>query len=139
MEAGCREGRQARQWGFSRRPGSTAEARPISVFTASLESLQPGRSICFSILNLEATSQCASRLQTSHPNYRWWRRFHRGVLAKPCQWRAEEELPSSAQTPPVPESSDGRRYTFISSAVSCQEEAGPLEETGISSTEDRWW
>lgn len=65
-EAGCRRVASSGN-GVLQAARSAAEPALISVFTASLESLQPGRSI-FSILNLVLTSQCASRLQTSHPN-----------------------------------------------------------------------
>lgn len=90
VEAGCREGGKLGNGGSP--GGQGPQLSPPNTCVHRFLGEPAARKVyLFSILNLEATSQCASRLQTSHPNYRRWRRFRRGVLAKPCQWRAEEE------------------------------------------------
>lgn len=118
MEAGCREAASLGNGGLLQAARVHSWSPPNKCVhrfpwrACSQEGLAP-----FSIFNLEATSQCASRLQTSHPN--------QVVEADPQRstgWALSVasrggRLPSSAQTPPAPESSDGERYTLISSAV----------------------
>lgn len=129
-------GWKARQWGFSRRPGSTAKPaqhtcsllpwRACSREGLSLLHPQPGSNFPAGVPSPDKSSHLE------------------GVEAVPQRhsgrvlWAASRgrRLPGSAQTPLVPRSSDGRRYMFISSAVSRHKDAGPLEEAlGISSTQ----
>lgn len=129
-------GWKARQWGFSRRPGSTAKPAQHTC------SLLPWRACSregLSLLHPQPGSNFPAGVPSPDKSCHL-----EGVEAVPQRhsgrvlWAASRggRLPGSAQTPLVPRSSDGRRYMFISSAVSRHKDAGPLEEAlGISSTQ----
>lgn len=92
-----RGGKLGNHRGFSRRPGSWLSP-PNKCVHRFLGEPAARKVYLFSILNLEATSQCAS-LQTSHPNYRWWRRVStRGSTGQALSVASRGgRLPSSAQ------------------------------------------